>query len=514
MDYDALAARVEEDAADFGAWSKLLAVVEETSVAHPERVASTFEAFLAKFPLCFGYWCKYAELKQKLGEAGAVDASDGGLLLKVANRMYGVAAPVDFQSDGTLVVQYEVTLTDGLSCGGAYIKLLEDPVDVAAFDDQSGYVVMFGPDKCGGTDKVHVILRQENPVSGDVLEHHLKDPPKAKTDKAAHLYSLAIRADDTFVVHIDGEIAAEGSLMDSLEPPLTPEREVDDENDLKPEDWVDAAKIDDEKAKKPFDWDEDEPRKVEDESAEMPDGWLEGEPTSVPDPDAKMPDDWDVEEDGSWEAPEVDNPKCGAAPGCGPWNPPLIDNPNYKGKWVRPKIDNPAYKGKWFPKKIPNPVYFEPSDPAKKLKKVGALAVEVWTTNKGITYDNFYLGASVDEAKAAAEPFYEKKAAEQAAAEAKAAAKAAKKAEKQKGMKGALKKAEVFATQTIDTAKDQPLAAAGTLLATLVSLSMLCGKKKKKSPKKSDDDDDDDDEEEEEEEDEDDKKSKKTPKAD
>jgi hypothetical protein len=81
-------------------------------------------------------------------------------------------------------------------------------------------------------------------------------------------------------------------------------------------------------------------------------------------------------------------------------------------------------------------------------------------------------------------------------------------------MKGALKKAEVFATQTIDTAKDQPLAAAGTLLATLVSLSMLCGKKKKKSPKKSDDDDDDDDEEEEEEEDEDDKKSKKTPKAD
>ena len=444
----------------------------------------------------------------------AVDASDGGLLLKVANRMYGVAAPVDFQSDGTLVVQYEVTLTDGLSCGGAYIKLLEDPVDVAAFDDQSGYVVMFGPDKCGGTDKVHVILRQENPVSGDVLEHHLKDPPKAKTDKSAHLYSLAIRADDTFVVHIDGEVAAEGSLMDSLEPPLTPEREVDDENDLKPEDWVDAAKIDDEKAKKPFDWDEDEPRKIEDESAEMPDGWLEGEPTSVPDPDAKMPDDWDVEEDGSWEAPEVDNPKCGAAPGCGPWNPPLIDNPNYKGKWVRPKIDNPAYKGKWFPKKIPNPVYFEPSDPAKKLRKVGALAVEVWTTNKGITYDNFYLGASVDEAKAAAEPFYEKKAAEQAAAEAKAAAKAAKKAEKQKGVKGALKKAEVFATQTIDTAKDQPLAAAGTLLATLVSLSMLCGKKKKKSPKKSEDDDDDDDEEEEEEEDEDDKKSKKTPKAD
>ncbi|KAH8049782.1 hypothetical protein JL721_11561 [Aureococcus anophagefferens] len=362
----------------------------------------------------------------------AVDASDGGLLLKVANRMYGVAAPVDFQSDGTLVVQYEVTLTDGLSCGGAYIKLLEDPVDVAAFDDQSGYVVMFGPDKCGGTDKVHVILRQENPVSGDVLEHHLKDPPKAKTDKAAHLYSLAIRADDTFVVHIDGEIAAE-VLMDSLEPPLTPER---------------------------------------------------GRADSVPDP-AKMPGDWGVEEGGSWEAPRSTTPSAGG-PGLRPWNPPLIDNPNYKGKWVRPKIDNPAYKGKWFPKKIPNPVYFEPSDPAKKLKKVGALAVEVWTTNKGITYDNFYLGAS-------------------------AAAKAAKKAEKQKGMKGALKKAEVFATQTIDD-QDQPPPRARLLATLRVPLHAL-RQKKKKSPKKSDDDDDDDDEEEEEEEDEDDKKSK-TPKAD
>ena len=441
---------------------------------------------------------------------------DGGLVLERANQMYGVAAPVGFQSTGTLIAQYEVTLTDGLACGGAYIKLLEDPVDVTSFDDKSGYVVMFGPDKCGGTDKVHFILRQENPVSGEVLEHHLKEPPKAKTDKSPHLYALSIRADDTYVIHIDGEVASEGSLMDSLEPPLTPAREIDDESDVKPEDWVDAAKIDDEKAKKPFDWDEDEPRKIEDESAEIPDGWLENEPITVPDPDAKMPDDWDVEEDGSWEAPEVTNPKCAKAPGCGPWDPPQIDNPNYKGKWVRPKIDNPAYKGKWFPKKIANPVYFEPEDPAQKLKKVGAVAVEVWTTNKGITYDNFYIGASPDEAKAAAEPFYLKKAAEEAAAQAKAAAKAAKKAEKQKGLKGLSKKAETFVVLTMDTAKSQPIAAAGTLLALLVSLSMICSKKKGPKPtaKADDDDDDDDDEEEEDDDDEDEKKPKKTPKAD
>ena len=78
MDYEQLAAVVEADGADFGAWSKLLACVEEGSVAHPERVGPTFETFLAKFPLCFGYWCKYAELQQKLSEAGALGEGDAG----------------------------------------------------------------------------------------------------------------------------------------------------------------------------------------------------------------------------------------------------------------------------------------------------------------------------------------------------------------------------------------------------------------------------------------------------
>ena len=63
------------DAGDFTAWSKLLAAVEEGATAYPERVAPTFEAF-AKFPLCFGYWCKYADLQRRLGEAGSVDAAE------------------------------------------------------------------------------------------------------------------------------------------------------------------------------------------------------------------------------------------------------------------------------------------------------------------------------------------------------------------------------------------------------------------------------------------------------
>ncbi|KAJ8601501.1 hypothetical protein CTAYLR_006725 [Chrysophaeum taylorii] len=55
---------VENDPTDFASWSKLLAVVEEQSGGSPERVAPAFEAFLARFPLCFGYWCKYADLQR------------------------------------------------------------------------------------------------------------------------------------------------------------------------------------------------------------------------------------------------------------------------------------------------------------------------------------------------------------------------------------------------------------------------------------------------------------------
>merc|ERR1719261_1566773 len=280
-------------------------------------------------------------------------------MLKEPNRMYGVAAEIKppFKLDEKLVVQYESTLTDGLTCGGAYIKLLESPVDTSKFDNESPYVLMFGPDRCGATDKVHFIVRQKNPKSNTWYEHHLRDAPRAKADRSPHLYKAVINGDDTFAIYIDDEEAFSGSLMDALEPPLTPPKEIDDPNDSKPEEWVDAAKIDD--------------------------------------PEASKPDDWDDEEDGEWEAPEIANPKCDKAPGCGPWSPP--------------KVDNPDYKGPWAPRKIPNKEYFEPKNPSKNLKPVGAVAVEVWTTNGGIAYDNFYLGGSEVEAKESAASYYARK---------------------------------------------------------------------------------------------------------
>lgn len=47
-------------------------------------------------------------------------------------------------------------LLDGLECGGAYMKLLQDNAALHAeeFSNASPYVIMFGPDKCGATNKV------------------------------------------------------------------------------------------------------------------------------------------------------------------------------------------------------------------------------------------------------------------------------------------------------------------------------------------------------------------------
>lgn len=64
-------------------------------------------------------------------------------------------SPVD-PSEG-LVLQYELKLSDGLSCGGAYLKLLTDTAgfDPAELTDGTPYTIMFGPDKCGATNKVN-----------------------------------------------------------------------------------------------------------------------------------------------------------------------------------------------------------------------------------------------------------------------------------------------------------------------------------------------------------------------
>ena len=88
-------------------------------------------------------------------------------------------------------------------------------------------------------------------------------------------------------------------------------------------------------------------------------------------------------------APTIPNPKCEEAAGCGEWKRPKIKNPAYKGKWRRPLIDNPDYIGPWSPRQIANKDYFDEKHPARHMAGIVALAVEVWTTNTDIMFDNY-----------------------------------------------------------------------------------------------------------------------------
>jgi calnexin len=328
-------------------------------------------------------------------------AGDTGLVLTREARHYAVTAPVvppvDLSgSDEPLVVQYEVRLQDGLTCGGAYLKLYNatPAFDASTVTGATPYVWMFGPDRCGATDKVHVIARHVSPVSGVAEEKHLAAPPRTPGDKLSHLYTLVVTpANGSYAVLVDGKPAATGALAADFEPPFEPPATIADPDDTKPADWVDEAQIADPSASKPDDWDESAPPTVPDEDAVRPPGWLEDQPASVPDPAAVKPADWDDEEDGEWEPPSVPNPRCITAPGCGPWTRPSKRNPAYRGVWKAPLVANPAYKGPWAPRRLPNPAHFTEPAPWRLGggAAIGGVGLEVWTMTGGILIDNVLI---------------------------------------------------------------------------------------------------------------------------
>ncbi|KAF2403913.1 putative calcium-binding protein precursor cnx1 [Trichodelitschia bisporula] len=343
--------------------------------------------------------------------AGTV--GDKGLVVKDKAAHHAISAkfPKPINPKGKpLVVQYEVKLQDGLECGGAYLKLLQEnkKLHLDEFSNASPYIIMFGPDKCGATNKVHFIFRHKNPKTGEYEEKHLNNPPMARTVKTTTLYTLIVHPNNTFAINIDGEEAKSGSLLEDFTPSVNPEKEIDDPKDKKPEDWVDEARIADPDAKKPEDWDEDAPFEIVDEEATKPADWLDDEPTMIPDPEAEKPEDWDDEEDGDWVAPQVPNPKCSEASGCGKWEPPMKSNPAYKGKWTAPFIDNPKYKGVWKPRKIANPDYYEDKHPAN-FEPMGAIGFELWTMQNNMLFDNIYVGHSFEDANKLREETFEPK---------------------------------------------------------------------------------------------------------
>ena len=84
---------------------------------------------------------------------------DFAMVFKSPAKHYAVAAPFDsaITTEGGLVIQYQVQLQEGQECGGAYIKLVNATTKkfkASTIGRDTQYNIMFGPDRCGATDKV------------------------------------------------------------------------------------------------------------------------------------------------------------------------------------------------------------------------------------------------------------------------------------------------------------------------------------------------------------------------
>ncbi|KAJ1928352.1 hypothetical protein IWQ60_002134 [Tieghemiomyces parasiticus] len=250
-----------------------------------------------------------------------------------------------------IVLQYSMRFDRVVICSGSYIKLLPTDLDRLSFSGKSHYYVMFGPDMCGSDHKVHAILEHEG-------KHYDYTGPVITpvNNLRTHLYTLILRADQTYQILVDGEEKAAGEIAKDWKF-ITPPTLVDD------------------KATRPEDWD-DRPT-IADPEATMPEDYVSG-PEKIRDPNAMAPEEYDEEMDGPWEAPMIDNPLYK------PWQPPVIANPRYQGPWVAPETPNPAYK--------PDAEYLN--------YNVGYVGFDLWQVTSGVIFDNILVS---DDAKHAQE---------------------------------------------------------------------------------------------------------------
>lgn len=90
LDVDRLWNTVNENPEDFASWEQLIRVSEGadggiTSNSPPEnitRLENVYDIFLAKFPLCFGYWKKYADWKLAAVGVESAEKVRGNVILK------------------------------------------------------------------------------------------------------------------------------------------------------------------------------------------------------------------------------------------------------------------------------------------------------------------------------------------------------------------------------------------------------------------------------------------------
>ena len=254
-------------------------------------------------------------------------------------------------SQDYLYVHYTVKHEQVIDCGGGYLKMyppLDDLSKVQGGVSETPYNIMFGPDICGESRKVHFILN----YNGTNYEN--KKKIECPRDTFTHMFDFSLMNGGQYDISIDNISKASGMIkedFDFLEP-----EEINDPEVKKPNDWIDDPEMDDLNDKKPDEWDEI--------------------PAQIPDPDASIPEDWNAEDDGEWEAP-------------------LISNPDFKGEWKPRRISNPDYKGVWNQPKIKNPKFIDDDNMGNYT--FGAIGFEIWQVKAGSAFDSILVTNDYDE---------------------------------------------------------------------------------------------------------------------
>ncbi|RKP36243.1 Calreticulin precursor, partial [Dimargaris cristalligena] len=294
----------------------------------------------------FGRW------ELATGALVADPAINQGLQTKGDSSYFALSAALEepFKTYGKpLVLQYSVRFDRVIDCSGSYIKLYPANLDQLELTGESPFSVMFGPDMCGSSHFVKVLLSHKG------KNYEIKKAISPINDQLTHLYTLIIKPNRTYQILIDNKRKAAGRLVDDF-------------------DFVQPESIPDTKATKPADW--DDRLMIPDPEATPPADWVD-HPQEIPDPEAQQPEEWDDDMDGPWEAPLLANPAYLS------WNPPPVKNPNYQGPWSAPDIPNPKYNPK-----------------AKYLDyTLGYLGFDLWQVTSGVIMDNILVTDDVDYAK-------------------------------------------------------------------------------------------------------------------
>nr|5HCF_A Chain A, Calreticulin, putative,Calreticulin, putative [Trypanosoma cruzi strain CL Brener]5HCF_B Chain B, Calreticulin, putative,Calreticulin, putative [Trypanosoma cruzi strain CL Brener]5HCF_C Chain C, Calreticulin, putative,Calreticulin, putative [Trypanosoma cruzi strain CL Brener]5HCF_D Chain D, Calreticulin, putative,Calreticulin, putative [Trypanosoma cruzi strain CL Brener]5HCF_E Chain E, Calreticulin, putative,Calreticulin, putative [Trypanosoma cruzi strain CL Brener]5HCF_F Chain len=160
-----------------------------------------------------------------------------GLRLTEDARFYALstAFPTPINNEKkSLVVSFSVKHEQDLKCGGGYIKLLPS-MDPEKFHGETKYWLMFGPDRCGSQNRVHIILH----YNGENREWSKRI--RFPEDKLTHVYTLHIAADNSYEFFLDGESKAKGQLEEDWS--LLLPREIVDGSGIPNPDFVEDSEL-------------------------------------------------------------------------------------------------------------------------------------------------------------------------------------------------------------------------------------------------------------------------------